>query len=65
VDARILPAPYIQYNQSIELLQPKFGVWNLRDKRVSFLSEKDMPKQAIIMFITELVVHTGLVSQKI
>ncbi|EXX54101.1 hypothetical protein RirG_237720 [Rhizophagus irregularis DAOM 197198w] len=69
VNARILPTPTIQYHQSSRKshVRPNGGLWNLRDKKVingailsswsilAFLSYKDLPDQAIKLFIRELI----------
>ncbi|PKY60706.1 Piwi-domain-containing protein [Rhizophagus irregularis] len=69
VNARILPTPTIQYHQSSResRVRPNCGSWNLRDKKVingatlsswsvlAFLSYKDLPDQAIKLFVRELI----------
>ncbi|CAG8663706.1 17322_t:CDS:10 [Rhizophagus irregularis] len=69
VNARILPTPTIQYHQSSResCVRPNCGSWNLRDKKVingailsswsvlAFLSYKDLPDQAIKLFVRELI----------
>ncbi|PKK58711.1 Piwi-domain-containing protein, partial [Rhizophagus irregularis] len=69
VNARILPTPTIQYHQSSRKshVRPNGGSWNLRDKKVingailsswsvlAFLSYKDLPDQAIKLFMRELI----------
>ncbi|GBB99127.1 hypothetical protein RclHR1_03420010 [Rhizophagus clarus] len=76
-NARILPTPKIEYHQSSKAhhVQPKDGVWNLRDKKLAvgatlgswsvlaFLSENDLPDRVIDMFMREFVStcqNTGL-----
>ncbi|GES89957.1 piwi domain-containing protein [Rhizophagus clarus] len=77
VDARVLPTPTIQYHPSSRdhHVQPKDGVWNLRDKKLatgailgswavlSFINENKLPDQAINVFLREFIdtcVQTGM-----
>src|SRR5581483_7579281 len=69
VQARVLPAPKLQYHPSSRdaAFVPRDGSWNLRDKKVAtgatlgswgcavFGSERDYPMRAIKKFIRELV----------
>ncbi|CAB5308712.1 unnamed protein product [Rhizophagus irregularis] len=70
VDARILPTPTIQYHPTSRerRIEPKGGVWNLRDKKVAtgatlgswsvlaFLNERNLPDNIIEGFLREFVV---------
>jgi hypothetical protein len=79
VNARILPTPTIKYHPSSREhdVQPKGGVWNLRDKRLAtgmtlgswsvlaFLDGNRWPDPVIYHFIREFVntcEDTGMVS---
>src|SRR2546423_7260836 len=69
VNARVLPAPKLQYHPSSRdaSFVPRDGAWNLRDKKVAtgatlgswacivFSSERDCPEQAVKHFIRELI----------
>ncbi|RGB37332.1 Piwi domain-containing protein [Rhizophagus diaphanus] len=69
VNARILPTPTIQYHPTSreKRIEPKGGVWDLRDKKVAtgatlgswsvlaFLNERELPNQAIKHFLGELI----------
>ena len=69
VQARVLPAPKLQYHPSSREASfvPRNGAWNLRDKKVAtgatlgswacavFASERDYPSEVVKKFIRELV----------
>ncbi|RGB24745.1 Piwi domain-containing protein [Rhizophagus diaphanus] len=77
VNARILPTPTIQYHPTSRerRIEPKGGVWNLRDKKVAtgatlgswsvlaFLNERDLRDNIIEGFLIEFVdtcIDTGM-----
>jgi eukaryotic translation initiation factor 2C len=79
VNARILPTPTIEYHPTSReyRIQPKDGVWNLRDKKVAtgatlgswsvlaFENDTRLPDHVIYTFVRELVStcqDTGMVS---
>lgn len=79
MNARILPTPTIEYRQATRefRVEPKNGVWNLRDKTLAmgatlgswsvlaFLDENTLPKPVIEKFLIEFTNtchNTGMVS---
>uniref|UniRef100_A0A1D1XV91 Protein argonaute MEL1 n=1 Tax=Anthurium amnicola TaxID=1678845 RepID=A0A1D1XV91_9ARAE len=65
VNARVLPAPTIQYSNSSA--RPDFGAWSMRDMKlatgstlgswsvVAFMNENELPNQVINNFLRELI----------